>query len=463
MRLNSVCGTRGPLFQKGDVRMDDSVSVPKIQDSGLWRRTSCLISKLIDSAGQKIHDHQVTGQTVRRTVDVLIICVPCIMTSSSANPVVTCGTADEVRSPDPVINNDMTVEMQYQAQMGYMQVVVLQNQGQERVRNSAECNEFATRDDVQRSHQQDNSARSWGCRQERNSTVRNSLLTAVSVDCQHTSRSIGQSCRIVADSHGRSDVQERQVENITEEGKSRCETSRWIDGEGRRRGDRDEWKICVTNCDTTHATIGAYGRQHKDMVSFVQDQNQARRERTGETPSSRRNQSICGIGRAVPDDHAALRHTTEKLLLSDHKNRKRTIWHCRTGGWCHTQKYLFGTREVWTWMAKDALGSGAEIAPHHVRKTAHRQTGKTKRYLSVVAVEALTSGHNSEEVTRKSPQWKEAQTIFLEETSRFRRPIRFTPLRRTLKGSCRFRSIVMPTDAVFWTNDGTARQRRVHF
>ena len=71
------------------------------------------------------------------------------------------------------------VHPNHQTQMGYIH----QNQGQETVRNSQECylcNEFATRDDVQRSHQQDDPARSWGCRQECNSTLPNNTLTVVS-------------------------------------------------------------------------------------------------------------------------------------------------------------------------------------------------------------------------------------------------------------------------------------------
>ena len=212
----------------------------------------------------------------------------------------------------------------------------------------------------------------------------------------------------------------------------------------------------------THATIGAYGRQHKDMVSFVQDQNQARREKTGETPSLRRNQSICGIGRAVPDDHAALRHTSEKLLLSDHKNRKRTIWHCRTGGWRHTQKYLFGTREVWTWMTKDALGSGAEITPHHVRKTTTDKlerlngTSRSSRWKLSRADTTLKKWRVLSTVKRSSDDFV-GGNVKIQTGVNTVGPIRFTPLRGTLKGSCRFRSIVMSTDAVYWTNDDTAR------
>ena len=59
----------------------------------------------------------------------------------SADPVVNRGTADEVTGSDPVISSDMTVELQpLSTQMGYMLVVSLSDQAQERVRNSPECN-----------------------------------------------------------------------------------------------------------------------------------------------------------------------------------------------------------------------------------------------------------------------------------------------------------------------------------
>ena len=82
--LNSVCGTRVPWLEpEGDERelsrMSDkqhlvkgrfSVSA-KIHDSGLWRRTPCLTSRLLEQrTGQKNHDNEVTGQTARRAVDV---------------------------------------------------------------------------------------------------------------------------------------------------------------------------------------------------------------------------------------------------------------------------------------------------------------------------------------------------------------------------------------------------------
>ena len=114
----------------------------KTQDSGLWSGTLCLTSRLLEQrTGQKIHDNEVTGQTARRAVDVHTNCVRSITTSDSADPVVNCGTADEVTSLDPVISSDMTVELQtLSTQMGYMLVVSLSDQAQERVRNSPECN-----------------------------------------------------------------------------------------------------------------------------------------------------------------------------------------------------------------------------------------------------------------------------------------------------------------------------------
>ena len=63
----------------------------------------------------------------------------------SADPAVNRGTADEVRSSDPEISSDMTVELQsLSTQMGYMLVVSLSDQAQERVRNSPECNGAAS-------------------------------------------------------------------------------------------------------------------------------------------------------------------------------------------------------------------------------------------------------------------------------------------------------------------------------
>ena len=59
----------------------------------------------------------------------------------SADLVVNRVTADEVTGSDPVISSDMTVELQpLSTQMGYMFVVSLSDQAQERVRNSPECN-----------------------------------------------------------------------------------------------------------------------------------------------------------------------------------------------------------------------------------------------------------------------------------------------------------------------------------
>ena len=90
--LNSVCEQE--YNQKGDERelsrMSDkkhlgngrfSVSA-KIQDSGLWRRTPCLTSRLLEQrTGQKIHDNEVTGQTASRAVDVHTNCVRSTTTS----------------------------------------------------------------------------------------------------------------------------------------------------------------------------------------------------------------------------------------------------------------------------------------------------------------------------------------------------------------------------------------------
>ena len=114
----------------------------KTQDSGPRRRTPCLTSRQLEQrTGQTIHDNEVTGQTARRAVDVHTNCVRSITTSESADPVVNRGTADEVTSLDPVISSDMTVELQtLSTQMGYMLMVSLSDQAQERVRNSPECN-----------------------------------------------------------------------------------------------------------------------------------------------------------------------------------------------------------------------------------------------------------------------------------------------------------------------------------
>ena len=59
----------------------------------------------------------------------------------SADPVVNRVTADEVTSLDLVISSDMTVELQtLSTQVGYMLVVSLSDQAQDKVRNSPECN-----------------------------------------------------------------------------------------------------------------------------------------------------------------------------------------------------------------------------------------------------------------------------------------------------------------------------------
>ena len=122
--------------------MDDSVSVRKIQDNGLWERIPCLTSRLLEQhTGQKIHDNEVTGQTVRRAVDVHTSCAHSTTTSKSADPVVNRGTADEVTGSDLVISSDMTVELQsLSTQMSCKHVVSLSDQAQKRVRNSPECN-----------------------------------------------------------------------------------------------------------------------------------------------------------------------------------------------------------------------------------------------------------------------------------------------------------------------------------
>ena len=76
-----------------------------------------------------------------RAVDVHPKCVRSITTSKSAGPVVNRGTADEVTGSDPVISSDMTVELQpLSAQMGYMHVLSLSDQAEERVPNCPECN-----------------------------------------------------------------------------------------------------------------------------------------------------------------------------------------------------------------------------------------------------------------------------------------------------------------------------------
>ena len=49
------------------------------------------------SVSAKIQDNEVTGQTARRAVDVHTNCVRSTTTSESADFVVNCGTADEVR------------------------------------------------------------------------------------------------------------------------------------------------------------------------------------------------------------------------------------------------------------------------------------------------------------------------------------------------------------------------------
>ena len=153
MELEYLCGN-----QKGDERelsrMSDKTDLvngrfsvsAKTQDSGLWRRTPCLTSRLLKQrTGQKIHDKEVTGQTARRAVDVHTNCVRSTTTSKSADPVVNRITADEVTGSDPVISSDMTVELQpLSTQMGYMLVVSLNDQAQERVRNSLACNGAAS-------------------------------------------------------------------------------------------------------------------------------------------------------------------------------------------------------------------------------------------------------------------------------------------------------------------------------
>ena len=113
----------------------------KTQDSGLWGRTPCLTSRLLEHrTGQKIHDNEVTGQTARRAVDVHTNCVRSITTSKSADPV-NCGTANEVRGSDPMVSSDMTVELRtLSTQMGCMLVVGLSDQAREKVLNSPECN-----------------------------------------------------------------------------------------------------------------------------------------------------------------------------------------------------------------------------------------------------------------------------------------------------------------------------------
>ena len=62
---------------------------------------------------------------------------------------------------------------------------------------------------------------------------------------------------------------------------------------------------------------------------------------------------------------------------------------------CHTfcvmKQTEYGERED---------GSACESSLRRV----NRQTGRTRRHLSAVAMNALTSGHNSEQVTRYSPQ-----------------------------------------------------------
>ena len=111
------------------------------EDSGqraLEENTVSDVKATRQRTGQKIHDNEVTGQTAWRAVDVHTNCVHSITTSKSADPVVNCGNADEVRGSDPVISSDMTVELQpLSTQVGYM---LLSDQAQERVRNSLECN-----------------------------------------------------------------------------------------------------------------------------------------------------------------------------------------------------------------------------------------------------------------------------------------------------------------------------------
>ena len=59
----------------------------------------------------------------------------------NSDPVVNRGTADEITGSDPVISSNMTVELQsFSTQMGYMLVVSLSDQAQEKVLNSPECN-----------------------------------------------------------------------------------------------------------------------------------------------------------------------------------------------------------------------------------------------------------------------------------------------------------------------------------
>ena len=115
-----------------------------------------------------------------------------------------------------------------------------------------------------------------------------------------------------------------------------------------RRGDRDEWTIGVNKCHRTLATMGACGRQHKGVVRLVLE---------GPTPGSvvRRQERLRHSAEIIQYAELAERcpMTTRHLVmlvkqqrLPDSYESQMSDWNCRTGGWRHTQKYIFGTREA---------------------------------------------------------------------------------------------------------------------
>ena len=145
MWLNSVCGTGVPWLEPEgrrtcalqDVRQEASGEWTiqcQCEDSGLRALEENTVSDVKATrqhTGQKIHDNEVTGQSAEWAGDVHTNCVRSITTSKSADPVVNRSTADEVTGSDPVINT-------LSRQMGFMLVVSLTDQAQERVRNSPE-------------------------------------------------------------------------------------------------------------------------------------------------------------------------------------------------------------------------------------------------------------------------------------------------------------------------------------
>ena len=134
---------------------------------------------------------------------------------------------------------------------------------------------------------------------------------------------------------------------------------------------------------------------------------------------------MCGIGRAVPGDHEALGHTSEAAaavrLIRIADVRSGTVE--QEDGVIH--KSNLSARGKPTKVDVDDEGrsgfrSANGLTPGVTREAAQKiekmallvecslrrvncQTGVTRRHLSAVAMRALTSGHNSEQVTRYSP------------------------------------------------------------